>query len=236
MFHLLFKGNDLHSGNSPTLPLLTAEQQASVDKLISLTGPQNRVAYVSYPSTVASTRSASMSVSPPVGFWNLGAVVPHREANRHFTDPEVSFLGPAADRAQRFGVELALAVHNMAICSRLNWKTNIDDFLKDFSYVDEGGQEVGLLGFGEFHPTRDAEKIKQWLGYWKWHSHTASQYLIFITKKQLRAHRFLPVDTVISPALFGHHQMLDKPMSGSHTAMSVVEVVVGLTSTQHGVC
>jgi len=106
-----------------------------------------------------------MSVSPPLGFWNLAAIVPHKEANHHFTDPEVSFLGTAADRAQRLGVELTLALINAMFYSGLLWEEDPDDFLKKLSYVDESGCKRNLLGFGQFHPTQDTKKIKCWLGY-----------------------------------------------------------------------
>ena len=235
MFHLLFKGNDLHSGSPPSLPLLTPEQDAEIKELISLTGPQNRVAYVSYPSTVASTRSASMSVSPPLGFWNLGTSAPHKEANRHFTDPGVSFMGTNADRAQRFGVEITLALYNALIHCGLSWEEDPEDFLTRLGYTDEDGCQRSLSGFGELHPIRGAEKIKLWLGYWKWHSQTAAQYLIFITKKQLQDHRPSSTSAVISPALFGHHQSLDEPIDQSHSATSVVEAVLGLLNTENKV-
>ena len=236
IFHLLFKGNDIHSGSSPSLPLLTPKQQTEIESLIPLTGPQNRVAYVSYPSSVASARSASISVSPPLGYWNLGAVAPHKEANRHFTDPEVSFLGSTADRAQRLGVELFLALYNGAIHSGLFLGVDPDDFLKNMSFIDDNGQQQSLKGFNHFHPTRDAEDIKQWLGYWKWHSQITSHYLIFITKKQLRDHRPLPAQTVISPALFGHHQSLDGVVSLLEPASSGIETVLNLIDSQEGVC
>lgn len=47
--HLIFRGNDLHSGTEPTAPLLTPEQHAEIDWLIQFSGPQNRVAYINYP-------------------------------------------------------------------------------------------------------------------------------------------------------------------------------------------
>jgi len=63
IFHLLFKGNDLHSGSSPTCLPLTTELKSEIEGCISLADPPNCIGYVSYPVSVASTRSASMSVS-----------------------------------------------------------------------------------------------------------------------------------------------------------------------------
>ena len=40
---------------------------------------------------------------------------------------------------------------------------------------------------------------------------------------------------MISLALFGHHQSLNKPMDEPYPATSVVEVVLGLLNTQDGV-
>jgi hypothetical protein len=227
VIHLVFKGNDLHSGSSPTMPLLSPLQQAEIEQLCSLVGPQNRVAYVSYPSNIASIRSASMSVSPPLGYWNLGTAAPHKAANRHFTDPEVSFLGTSSDRAQRLGVELTLAIHNATILSGLYWE-DPGEFLQKLSYVDEHGNSKRLSGFDKFHPTRDTKEIKLWLGYWKWYMQTSALYLIFITKQQLRNHRPSPASTVISPALFGHHQNLDMPTPEPNQRLGVVEDIVGL--------
>ena len=178
IFHLLFKGNDLHSGNTPCSPL-TTEQQAGIEELIPLTNPQNQVADVSYPSTVASTRSASMSVSPPpLGFWNLGSVAPHKAVNCHFSDGDVTFLGSVANCAQCFGVELTLALYNATIPRELSWEEDSEDFLKKLGYID---------------------------------------------------------DTMISPALFGHHQDVDRPMGGAHSPTSKVKTVLGLFCTPEGV-
>ena len=229
-FHLLFKGNDIHSGSSPSQPPLTAQQQAEIDLLISLVGPQNRVAYVSYPNTVASSRSASLSVSPSLGFWNLGATAPHKEHNRHFTDPNVSFLGPPPDQSQRLGVELILALFNALIHSGLTLDVDLDDLLTKISYPGKDGHRNYLTGFGNFHPVRDIQVINQWLGYWKWHVSNTLRYWIYITKEQLWTNRSLSTSTNISPALLGHQQI---PVTGapgvrSDSASTVVETVLRL--------
>lgn len=234
-FHLLFKGNDVHSGSSPTLPPLTDQLRAEVDSLYSL-GPQNRVVYVSYPSTVGSSRSASFSVSPPLGFGNLGAVAPHKESTRHFTDSDVSFLGTDADRAQRFGVELALMIHNAIIEYRLSSDIDIEDILKSLYSHDKDGQKRYLAGFERFHPQRDVQEIEKWLGYWRWYENEAGRYLIHITKGQLRAHRSTSACTNISPALLGHQQALAaEPEDRPDGASTIVETVLGLFLTSTGV-
>ena len=144
-------------------------------------------------------------------------------------------MGTRADRAQRFGVEITLAIHNAMIHAGLLWEEDPDDFLKKLGYIDETGHRRSLTGFGDFHPIHGVEKINLWLGYWKWHLRTTAQYLVFITKKQLQDRRTTPTDTVISPALFGHRQNLNEPMDGPYPATSLVEAVLGLLNTQDGV-
>ena len=201
--------------------------------MISLVGPQNRVAYVSYPSTVANSRSASLSVSPSPNFWNLCATAPHKEQNRHFTDAEVSFMGTHADRAQRFGVELISFFFNALVYSRLTLSQDLDDLLRSLSYIDENGQQKHLTGFSQFHPTRDLQEIERLLGYWKWHVHTTFRYLIHITKGQLRAHHSSSA-LVISPALFGHcqSQAAGQPEDRPDETPAVVEAVLGFSRIQ----
>lgn len=177
-----------------------------------------------------------MSVSPPLGYWNLGAVSPHKEANRYFTDPNVTFLGTRANQAQRFGVELTLAIYNAMIHSGLRWE-DPEEFLQRISYLDEDSCWKNLQGFGQFHPTRNAEEIQHWLGYWKWHEQVTAEYLIFITKKQLRDHRPSPTHTVISPALFGVLQDPAELIIEPNQESNLVEAVLGMSGTaDRGVC
>jgi len=166
---------------------------------------------------------------PPV----LGAIAPHKEHNRHFTDPDVSFLGTPADWAQRFGVELTLLLHNAFVQSGLTSDEDPDDFIKKLSYTDKNDHQKHLAGFSQFHPTRDVQNINRWLSYWKWHVYNTSRYLIIITKEQLRAHRSLPTCTDISPALFGHRQtpMVGESEDQPDETSPVVETVLGLLKT-----
>jgi hypothetical protein len=226
--HLVFRGNDLHSGTEPTGPQLTPDQRAEIDQLIQLTGPQNRVAYVNYPNITGVRRSSALSFSPPLGFWNLSSGGSLDRSQRHFTDTDVSFLGSPRDRAQRIGVELVLAFHNATVHSKMKLDFDLDDLLTQMSYTDEGGVRQNLDGFRRYHPVRDIKAIRKWLGYYRWYERTCDAFLIYITKEQYKRHK-LPQSTTIFPVLF--HQPPPPFLPGNADAaepFKIIDNVVGL--------
>ena len=226
--HLVFRGNDLHSGLEPTEPPLTEVQRANIDQLIKLTGPQNRVAYVNYPNITGIRRRSALSFSPALGYWNLGSAPSHKLCHRHFTDVDVPFLGSDRDRAQRIGFELILAFNNALAHSGLRLKQDLNDILTEIVYEDKKGDWQALSGFTKFHPTDDVEQTHQWLGYYRWYLGVCSSFLIYITKAEYKKHKVLPV-LGISPAFFPQPTQVRTPEDEDVSVdVEVVEQVLDL--------
>lgn len=73
IFILLIKGNDIHSGNSPTVDdIELAKFLDQLRKLYAEVGPENRVVYVLYPNVHAFQRDAGVSMTEPTGFEQPG--------------------------------------------------------------------------------------------------------------------------------------------------------------------
>ena len=224
--HLVFRGNDLHSGNQPTEPPLTPEQRSEIDEMIRLTGHQNRVAFVNYPNITGVRRHSALSFSPPLGFGNQGSAAPHERTRRHFTDSDVSFLGTYRDRAQRIGVEHCLALHNLLARSGMSLSVDLDDVLKSICYVNEEGVCQNLTGFTRFHPVRDVEECQRWLGYYRWYQNVCNAFHICITKHEYR--RNVPIArTDVSLAFFWQSPGVSGPCDVLEPIV-IVERVLGL--------
>lgn len=68
-FFLLFKGNDLHSGTSPTVNSPELEEFWDIlKKAYCMVGPENRCFYVTYPTEAAFERTTGVSMTQPTGF------------------------------------------------------------------------------------------------------------------------------------------------------------------------
>ena len=72
-FFLLFKGNDLHSGTSPTVQETELEPfLAELRMLFKTVGLENCVLYVLYPTLLAFWHEAGVSMTQPTGFERPG--------------------------------------------------------------------------------------------------------------------------------------------------------------------
>lgn len=140
---LVFKGNDPHSGFSPSINVEVCqawiEAYNKVDALFRRAGPQNRCVYIDYGSMAATVRLAPMSFCPSLRFINDGAPLTRRAKQLNFAAHGAVVLGDAHARANRLGRELAYGYWNGLQHCNLRLKVPIDTFLSQVEYLDEDG-------------------------------------------------------------------------------------------------
>lgn len=161
---LVFKGNDLHGGVAPvpfggpdapcqdsyTIPsyalngALIPEEQLKATW--NLTGPENRVFYVLYNSMAATTRIASLSVTPALHFGNQGAKVPHKSKHQTYSNEAGQIiLGGRSGQANRMAIEGAKMFLNYIKACNLESTLDLSTILQSVSYsLEEGGERIPI--------------------------------------------------------------------------------------------
>ena len=184
MVFLLIKGNDLHTGISPSVD--PSKRQKFFEDLNMLgmhIGPENRIVYVSYPNRPACTREAQLSLTRPLTFGNHGAPVLYKLKHLNFADHSRHILGDARSYYNRMAREVVYMYWNF---SQYTGLISEDPFemIKKMTYIDEAG-ETHHCEPPQYHPIRDAEEIVQLRGWYQWHKQTAAMHHIIVLKKDL---------------------------------------------------
>lgn len=126
---LSFRGNDPHSGTSPTvhkkqleLDLKSQEFLKDINERWPNAGYVNRVGYVIYHSSQATTRDSAMSLTPETRFGNHGTLGASLNRSLNFKEHGSHILGSRKDSAIRFARELLSGFYNTLIVSGLTLK------------------------------------------------------------------------------------------------------------------
>ncbi|KAJ7181647.1 hypothetical protein C8R43DRAFT_941460 [Mycena crocata] len=141
-FWMLFKGKDPHTGQAPTAD--PGEQSAYIswaqaNAAWKSAAPQNRAAYVKYPSNSGDTRYTNQSIAPPLHFGNAGFILPHQETRKTFAMHGRGLLGDAHAYSNRLGRESFFLLKNVLAHCRLSLKYNTNELLRNTVYTDEKG-------------------------------------------------------------------------------------------------
>ncbi|KAJ7734871.1 hypothetical protein B0H16DRAFT_1577418 [Mycena metata] len=195
---LVFRGNDLHSGFSPTMPPIP---RSEVNDLLRAPGVI-RVVYVNYPSRVATTRSGSMSMTPATNFGNYGSTSAAKAEQRHYSDAtSTPIFSSVRVQANWLAREAAQNFQNALAWSGLKLNVGMTKLLSSMSYNDPQ--------LGETHveaPVFDLElhkdQMSRWWRFYEWHRYLCKKYLILITKDEFRtAQAQLASYTMDAPAV-----------------------------------
>lgn len=111
-FFALIKGNDLHSGTSPTADTESvANFIASLKRTFLYVGPENRVVYVLYPNRSAFQREHGVSMTEPTGFESQGTA-------HTFADDGFPACGTFDDWQRLMALEQYMRDYNFARMAR----------------------------------------------------------------------------------------------------------------------
>ncbi len=181
---LVFKGSDLHSGFAPKED--PEAHQRWVDENLSaawnLAGPQNRVGYVNYISTVPSERTGSMNISPPTLFGNFGSSQIHKVKQKNFAMHGHAILGGQDGYANRMGREILYNFWNSLQLCDLDLDLDIGELLQKISYRDHQSAAMVPLKPLPLDPQHNVEVIKRYLQFYEWHRREASSFYVHIPK------------------------------------------------------
>jgi hypothetical protein len=181
---LLIKGNDLHTGISPSVdPSKREKFFEDLDALGMHVGPENRIVYVSYPNRPACTREAQLSLTRPLTFGNHGAPVAYKLKHLNFADHGRHILGDARSYYNRMAREAVYMYWNFCQYTGLISEDPFE-MIKKMTYTDEA-EETCHCEPPQYHPIRDAEEIAQLRGRYQWHKQTAAMHRIVVLKKDL---------------------------------------------------
>lgn len=184
MVFLLIKGNDLHTGISPSVdPSKREKFFEDLNALGMHVGPENRIVYVSYPNRPACTREAQLSLTRPLTFGNHGAPVSYKLKHLNFADHGRHILGNARSYHNRMAREGVYMYWNFCQYAGLSSEDPFD-MIKKVTYVDEEG-ETHHCEPPQYHPIRHAEEVAQLRGRYQWHKQTAAMHRIVVSKKDL---------------------------------------------------
>ena len=183
---IIFIGNDLHSGFTPTFDVATKLEwidMESLDEPWNRAGPQNRLFFVNYYGIAPAHRLASMSITPPLHFGNQGATRPHKVQQRNYCEHGAMILGSADARANRIGRELVFQLMNGLIAADLTLTVPITQLMKAITYTNEAGKKVSLRP-PDYDMVADATYVQQWRGYYAWYRQQRLTYYIRLTKEE----------------------------------------------------
>lgn len=173
----VFKGNDPHSGFHPSF---TPEMKQLYDESQKVwESSVDRIAYVSYATEAICSRTASLSVTPPLHFGNMGQPVAHQSKQLNFSQHSRGILGDQHSTKNRLGREYIWTFLNALRQSGMS----IDmDLYKLVTYTDSDGSKHSLIP-PDYNMDSDAEHIKRWRGYWAWYCmELVEPYYIRFTK------------------------------------------------------
>ena len=191
---IVFKGNDLHSGFHPSYTAQARRDWLEVIDDMWETSVE-RIGLVAYPNRSMSSRTAGMSISPPLHFGNHGEPIAHHTAQLNFSQHARGILGNAEDHFTRLGREAVWSFANLLSQSGLSWEGGIEDLYRRVKYTDENKEQHQITA-----PTYDIHKnqelVRKMRGYWQWYeTYLVLPYYIRWTKASYYAEQGRLQDT-----------------------------------------
>lgn len=187
---LVFKGNDLHSGFSPTVNAAEehkwrTEMLHSVHSIYNMVGPENRLGYVSYPANVACHRLGAMSITPSLTFGNAGADPARKDVYMDYARHGLHLVGARA-HYNRLAREIVYHNHNYAQHTGLQGLLDPADALRAMTYVNDDGFTLHCDPI-PFHAIHDATLLAHWRGRYKYHYLNCHAYRVNVVKHRYKA-------------------------------------------------
>lgn len=187
-----FKGGDVHSGFNPTVDKNTQEEwieSNAFDSVWNMAGPENRVGYVCYPNEVANTRSAALSIFPPLHFGNHGATVAHKDKQRTFAEHGQAILGTEEERAARLAKEAVMQMWNALQGSGLTIDVPINDILGRITYTQSGSSQCLPVAatLPDLNNDSEWQNMEEMKSYFEWYRIQAQTYHIRVSKDEMKA-------------------------------------------------
>lgn len=180
---LVFKGVDLHSGYAPSedKDAHAAWVDSELAPAWNRVGEQNRLAFVCYPASAATQRSAAMNMTPAQTFGNFAAAQPHKKSQTTFSTHGQVALGGKEAWANRLGREMVFSLWNQLQLCNLDLNLRPNELLQQISFTNSDGNVIRLKPFA-YDPVQDSDKIKLWNGYYKWYQLQCDSMNISIVK------------------------------------------------------
>ena len=187
---LVFKGNNLHSGFSPTVDpeverKWKVRMMAIVQAAWNLAGPENRAGFVSYASKVACHRLGAMSITPSLTFGNAGADSAQKDVYMDYARHGMHIVGGAHAHFNRLAREMVYYNHNFNQFARLQGVPDPAEALTSLTYPNDDGNMVHCDPI-PFHAVRDADLLAYWRGRYKWHYLNCQQYHVVVVKHRYK--------------------------------------------------
>ncbi|CAK5267932.1 unnamed protein product [Mycena citricolor] len=183
---LIFRGNDLHSGFAPSYP--TGAREAWISKeevtaLFNIAAPENRCFFVSYATEVTCSRTAGLSVTPPVTFMNLGAPVPHKLHARNYAQHGEHILGGLHAHRTRLSREIVWGALNALQYAGLTLDMTAADLFSRIKYRDSLGEHhtVDPPPF-DLSNSHQAEEVMRMRRLYTWFRLLCNRYQVRVTK------------------------------------------------------
>jgi hypothetical protein len=186
-----FHGNEVHGGTSPSLkPKGAAELFKFMEEIWEGTPPPNRCGWVVYHPWAATTRAASVAVSPALTFMNQGAPAPHKETYLNFSEhaAESKLLGDLCSFHNRLNREYIYHGWNLHQYTRANVGGrgfDITETLPLMTYSDESG----MMRHCEpvpFHPIEHALYVAEMRGRFQWLWDVVYIHCLGVTKTAMK--------------------------------------------------
>ncbi|KAF5309401.1 hypothetical protein D9619_012397 [Psilocybe cf. subviscida] len=181
---LVFKGVDLHFGHEPT------EDDEKRQKWIlenpnsawNRAGTQNRAAYVTYFSDVASNRTGSLNVLPPTHFGNYGSSQVHKDQQKNFGFHGHAILGTEEEYANKLAREIIYNFWNSLQVCNLDLELELEKIFESISFQDHQGKAQKRILPPKYLPDQDKRVIQKFTSLWAWHLSEAEAFFITLPK------------------------------------------------------
>lgn len=155
---LVFRGNDIHSGFSPSIhssmqtAKLTPQQFSNVNHVWR--HAVNRVAYVLYQPTRATQRTTSFSVTPATFFGNHGVLSPTDTLVLNYAQEGRHILGTPTEAATRLAREASMGFLNTLAASGLTINSDLTSLMSAISFSHPRTNSIQPVGPAAFEPSQ----------------------------------------------------------------------------------
>ncbi|KAI0037919.1 hypothetical protein FA95DRAFT_1613779 [Auriscalpium vulgare] len=190
---LVFRGNDLHSGFSPSSQshgsLLDAGSLDDLSKTWDNAGKVNRCGYVVYHSAQATQRASAMSVTPATRFGNFGTRSATELKSLNFSEHGRHILGTPEDAASRLAHELTFQFMNGLAAAGLQptfTANHLLDRLRFYAPDTETSQPVRLTAYD---PAGKEDWISRMESYYAGQWANNSDISLGMTKEAYKRHQ-----------------------------------------------
>lgn len=185
---VVFKGNDPHTGTSPSVTDKGKmhEIYCILRDLWDGVPSPNRCGFVIYQQWAATTRAASMSISPSLTFMNQGGYTPHKDSYLNYIQhgAKSKLLGNFEGFFNR--------LHREGVFHQWNYQQHLEGnsfdvttTLPQMTYIDEDGATKHCDPV-PFHPIKHALYVREMRGRFQWLNDVAYLYTLPITKAAMR--------------------------------------------------